>query len=59
MIYTHVLKVGGMGVRSPLDAMPPATPLPAPPGPLAPTTGPSVARTRTTASFHRGEPPRA
>jgi integron integrase len=26
MIYTHVLKVGGMGVRSPLDAMAPAPP---------------------------------
>ena len=24
MIYTHVLKVGGMGARSPLDALPPA-----------------------------------
>ena len=23
MIYTHVLKVGGAGVRSPLDALPP------------------------------------
>jgi len=23
MIYTHVLKVGGTGVRSPLDALPP------------------------------------
>lgn len=25
MIYTHVLKVGGAGVRSPLDALPPLT----------------------------------
>jgi hypothetical protein len=43
MIYTHVLKVGGMGVRSPLDAMvrpaagsalaPPIT-SPAPSGPV-------------------------
>nr|BDV16986.1 hypothetical protein [Escherichia coli] len=24
MIYTHVLKVGGAGVRSPLDALPPS-----------------------------------
>ncbi len=24
MIYTHVLKVGGMGARSPLDALLPA-----------------------------------
>ncbi|EAW1497523.1 TPA: integrase, partial [Salmonella enterica] len=23
--YTHVLKVGGAGVRSPLDALPPLT----------------------------------
>ena len=29
MIYTHVLKVGGGGVRSPLDAMCTANPLPA------------------------------
>ena len=28
MIYTHVLKVGGMGARSPLDALPPARCLP-------------------------------
>jgi site-specific recombinase XerD len=26
MIYTHVLKVGGQGVRSPIDAMPRTSP---------------------------------
>jgi hypothetical protein len=31
MIYTHVLKVGGAGVRSPLDAMCAANPVPATP----------------------------
>jgi integrase len=30
MIYTHVLKVGGMGVRSPLDALSSVTPMTAP-----------------------------
>jgi integrase len=30
MIYTHVLKVGGMGVRSPLDALPRPTAASAP-----------------------------
>jgi integron integrase len=39
MIYTHVLKVGGMGVRSPLDTLASAVP----PPPMAPSTTPSAA----------------
>jgi integron integrase len=39
MIYTHVLKVGGMGVRSPLDAMVARS---MPPAPAAPKTYPPL-----------------
>jgi integron integrase len=39
MIYTHVLKVGGMGVRSPLDALTGVAP---PPAPTALSTAPSA-----------------
>jgi integrase len=38
MIYTHVLKVGGMGVRSPLDALGRTQPVPQPVAPAAETS---------------------
>jgi hypothetical protein len=43
MIYTHVLKVGGRGVRSPVDALPVLRQDPAP-GRVHPPVAPAIDR---------------
>lgn len=50
MIYTHVLRLGGGAVRSPLDAMAPALPVAAAPG-LSPAMPPAAS------AFRPGGPP--
>jgi integron integrase len=46
-IYTHVLRRGGRGVRSPLDAAPPGDPSPAPPASMPAAPAPRLGRARS------------